>query len=116
MNKIVLLSAAALFLSVSPVSAEEAAAGSGAGHHHGHQMFEKQDINSDGLISKDEFMQMHEKRFHEVDADGDGNISKEEAKTYGEAKRKQMKERHEKMKEHGKDMKDSPDADHSGDE
>ena len=46
------------------------------------------DADGDGNISKEEFMNQHEKKFMEKDAKGDGMITMEEAK---EAKKDKMK-------------------------
>lgn len=77
-----------------------------AGHHgdgHKGKMFEKHDLNGDGVISKSEFLEAHEKRFDEMDADGNGEISKDEAKAGKEKMREKMKERQEKRKERRED-------------
>ena len=42
------------------------------------KMFEATDANSDGVISKAEFLERPEKRFAEIDADGNGEITREE--------------------------------------
>lgn len=60
-------------------------------------MFEKKDINGDGVISKAEFLKHAEEKFAKMDADGDGVLSKEEAKK----KRKEMKD---KLKDKMKDV------------
>lgn len=94
MKKILMLSALALVMAV-PVAQAGKHKG---GKHHGEKMFEKHDTNSDGVISKDEFMASAEERFAKMDADGNGEITKEEA----EAVRKAMKD---KWKEHKKNKK-----------
>ncbi len=77
-----------------------------ADHHKGGdkagKMFEKHDINGDGVISKDEFMKGAEERFAKMDTDGNGEVSKDEAKAHHEA----MKEKWKKMK----DRKDKADS------
>ena len=57
------------------------------------RMFEKKDTNSDGVISKAEFMTATEKKFAKMDADGNGSITKEEVKSYWAAKKEKHKEK-----------------------
>ncbi|MGN7439201.1 MAG: hypothetical protein ACTHOO_11230 [Alcanivorax sp.] len=88
MKKLLMLSALALAVSV-PTAAE-------AGPHggkKGHKMFEKHDLNGDGVVTKSEFLEGAEKMFSKMDLDGNGEITKEEA----EEARAKMKE---KWKEH----------------
>ena len=56
------------------------------------KMFEKKDTNSDGAISKSEFMAHAEKKFAKMDADKSGSLTKEEVKEYWTAKKKKHKE------------------------
>ena len=56
------------------------------------RMFEKKDTNSDGAISKSEFMAHAEKKFAKMDADKSGSLTKEEVKNYWTAKKKKHKE------------------------
>ena len=62
-------------------------------------MFQKNDTDGDGVISKAEFMDEAEERFSKMDADGDGKITQEEAKAFGEAMHKKWKEKREMKKE-----------------
>ena len=55
------------------------------------RMFEKKDANSDGVISKAEFMAAAEKKFAKIDADGNGSLTKEEVKNYWVAKKEKYK-------------------------
>ena len=57
------------------------------------KMFEKKDANSDGVISKAEFMTHVEKKFAKMDADGNGSLTKEEVKNYWAAKKDKHKEK-----------------------
>ncbi len=57
------------------------------------KMFEKKDANSDGVISKAEFMAHVEEKFAKMDADGDGNLTKEEVKNAWAAKKEKHKEK-----------------------
>ncbi len=57
------------------------------------RMFEKKDSNSDGVISKAEFMSHAEKKFAKMDADSNGSITKEEVKNYWVAKKEKYKEK-----------------------
>lgn len=43
------------------------------------------DTDGDGMLSKTEFMAVHEKRFDEMDANKDGKISKDEMKAHRES-------------------------------
>ncbi len=62
------------------------------------KMFEKSDVNGDGVISKAEFLTQAEKRFSELDADGNGEVTKDEAKAHHEKMREKWKEKREKKK------------------
>ena len=55
------------------------------------KMFEKKDTNSDGAISKAEFLVHAEKKFAKMDTDGGGSLTKEEVKSYWAAKKKEYK-------------------------
>lgn len=98
MNKTLMLGIAAISMGVAvPAMAE-------GGKYKGKDMFAYHDTNSDGMISKEEFLSKAEERFAKLDADGNGNISKAEH----DAKKAEWKE---KMKEHReKKMKDAPDV------
>ena len=85
MKKLLMLSALALVIGL-PTAAE-------AGGKKGHKMFEKHDLNGDGVVTKSEFLEGAEKMFSKMDLDGNGEITKEEA----EEARAKMKE---KWKEH----------------
>jgi Ca2+-binding EF-hand superfamily protein len=56
-------------------------------------MFEQSDTNSDGAISKEEFLANAEKRFSKIDANNDGKLTKEEFKAHREARKGKMKEK-----------------------
>jgi len=56
-------------------------------------MFEKNDTNGDGAISKAEFLSHAEEKFADMDADGNGEISKDEAKAKREAMKDKWKEK-----------------------
>ena len=60
------------------------------------KMFEKKDTNSDGIISKAEFVAHAEKKFAKMDADGNGSLTKEEVKNYWAAKKAKYKEKYKK--------------------
>lgn len=90
MKKILLLGAAVLTLNAIPALAEE-----GGKKHQGgmkmEKMFADQDTNSDGKVSKDEFVAHATKRFEEMDANKDGGVTKEEIKAHFDAKRAEWK-------------------------
>ncbi len=69
------------------------------GKKRGAEMFEKNDANSDGVISQGEFLTKAKEKFSEKDINGDGNISQDEAKAAHEAKRAKMKEKHKARKD-----------------
>lgn len=52
-----------------------------------HRMFEKHDVNNDGVVTKDEFVKGCEQRFEKLDADKDGKITKEEMEKHRETMR-----------------------------
>ena len=55
------------------------------------KMFDKKDANSDGVISKAEFVAHAEKKFAKMDSDGNGKITKDEVKSYWNAKKEKRK-------------------------
>lgn len=55
------------------------------------KMFDKKDANSDGVISKAEFVAYSEGKFAKIDADGNGSLTKEEVKNYRAAKKEKHK-------------------------
>jgi Ca2+-binding EF-hand superfamily protein len=94
MKKILMFTTAALVLSAPAVMAKD-----GGGSHHKGRMFEKLDLNGDGVVTREEFNKAHEERFNKMDADSDGKVTKEEAQ-------KAAEEWHAKMKEHRKERMD----------
>lgn len=76
------------------------------------KMFKDTDTNGDGLMSKEEFMTFHEKRFTEMDKDGNGQIDADEARAKAKEWREKMKERRQEMIEKRGEMKggDAPAA------
>ena len=62
-------------------------------------MFNKADLNKDGVISKEEAMKVAEEHFDKIDTNHDGKITREEQAAYY----KKMQEKHHKMRaEHHK--------------
>ena len=55
------------------------------------KMFDKKDTNSDGFISKAEFVAHAEKKFAKMDSDGNGSLTKKEVKNYWAAKKEKYK-------------------------
>ncbi len=100
MKKILVLTA--LVFGVASVSSYALAEGErGHGKHKGAKlakMFEKSDLNGDGVISKEEFMKKAEERFAKMDLDGNGEITKEEAQQAREKMKEKWKEHKEKRK------------------
>lgn len=88
MKKLLLLGAAVLTMQAVPAFAE---------HHEGkkgmkmEKMFDEQDTNKDGSISKDEFTAHALKRFEAMDGDKNGSVTKEEIKAHYEAKKAEWK-------------------------
>jgi hypothetical protein len=113
MKKILTLAALAMIAVPAASYAEDAAAPADApkleGEHKGEpkdgpgKMFKETDTNGDGMMSKEEFMAFHEKRFGDMDTSGDGQISADEAKA-------KAKEWREKMKEKRKEWQEKKDA------
>ncbi|MEZ5814187.1 MAG: hypothetical protein R3E13_05610 [Alphaproteobacteria bacterium] len=97
MKKLLAFTAVALVISMSPALADHHG---GAGHHKG-KMFEKHDLNGDGVISKEEFLSHAEDKFGKMDADGNGEISKDEAEAAHAKMKEKWKERREKDTEDG---------------
>lgn len=95
MKKLIAFTALALAVTTAPALADN----HGEGGKHKGGMFEKHDTNSDGVISKSEFLSHAEERFEKMDADGNGEVSKEEGKAAHEAMREKMKDRREKRQE-----------------
>lgn len=81
-------------VSAQPPKGEE---GMHSGKHKG-GMLAQMDGNSDGVISKEEFIAHATKRFMEADANNDGNVTEEEMKSHHEAE-KAKREQHKKEME-----------------
>ena len=60
-------------------------------------MFMKMDVNNDGVVSREEFVNHAGMRFDKMDADNNGDISMEEAEAAKKDMRKRMKDMKEKM-------------------
>jgi Ca2+-binding EF-hand superfamily protein len=90
MKKVLLLGAAVLTLNAIPAFAEE-----GAKKHNGgmkmEKMFAEQDTDSNGTVSKDEFVAHATKRFESMDANKDGGVTQAEIKAHFDAKRAEWK-------------------------
>ena len=90
----------ALALSASGAFAAETAPTQGKGvvPHEG-KMFQENDTNNDGAISKDEWRVRGDKMFSETDANSDGKLTQEEMKAHREKNRAAWKEKREERKE-----------------
>ncbi len=96
MKKILMLGVAVLALNVAPSFAEDKAAAPADGpKHHKGDMLKEIDADSDGAVSKAEFLAFHEKRFGEMDTNKDDKISKEEHEAMRAEWKAKMKERRE---------------------
>ena len=63
------------------------------------KIFEATDANSDGAISKAEFLEQSEKRFAKMDADGNEEITREEIKSRQDGVREKLERFREKRKQ-----------------
>jgi hypothetical protein len=75
----------ASFVTAANAAAPAAAAGDADKKHA--EYFSRGDVNSDGVISKDEFLAKTLKRFGEIDSNRDGKINPAEMKAYREVKK-----------------------------
>ena len=57
------------------------------------ERFKKQDVNGDGILSKDEFLSRSEKRFNEMDTDHDGKLTPKELNAARAAKKAAFEKR-----------------------
>lgn len=101
-----ILAGAGLFLAAVPFAVQ---ADDGMMHRGGWaaQAFEMMDANHDGVVTRKEFDEFHDKRFKEMDANHDGKITREEM----EAMHKKMGEQ---AGEHFKKRFEEADANHDG--
>lgn len=87
------MAAVALLISIAaPAMAERD--GKGFPPHRG-KLFERMDTDSDGTVTKEEFLKNAEKHFSELDTDNNGKITREEIEHHHEM----MKEKFKKHKE-----------------
>ncbi len=96
MKKILLLTAAVLAIQALPALAEDGGQQKGG---KGMRIFEMQDTDKDGSVSKEEFMKFNEGRFAETDANSDGKVSKEEVKAHHDAMRAKWEAKKKEMKD-----------------
>lgn len=78
-------------------------------------IFAKQDVDGNGIVTRDEFMKMHEERanamFSKIDEDGNGEISKAEsdsAKARWKEKRQQRSDEYKQPKQEAAPESASP--------
>jgi Ca2+-binding EF-hand superfamily protein len=107
------LSIVALLASTAAFAADAPTTPPKGPEHHGAKMFEENDSNKDGAISKDEWQAKGDKMFGEIDANKDGKISQDEMKAHHDLKRAEWQKRKveagEKLGDH-KDVKATPAA------
>ena len=53
-------------------------------------MLQRMDKNSDGVLSKEEYLGSYEERFAQMDENKDGKVTKEESEAYGKRLREQF--------------------------
>ncbi len=123
MKKYLVLSALGLAFAASPVLAGDHGDDGGHKHkkggHHGKmmdKMFEKDDLDGDGAISKEEFDKAGAARFDAMDGDKDGKVTKDEAKAHMEAKKAEWKKKKEEKAKAGSDDDKGSDDDGPGDD
>ncbi|MFP4097620.1 MAG: hypothetical protein ACLFP8_05905 [Alphaproteobacteria bacterium] len=99
MKKMLMLSALAMVASV-PVAMAEDEGSYGRkgprgerGQYMGSLIFKHHDLNEDGVVTKDEFLESAEERFDKMDVDGDGEVTKDEAKEHRAGIKEKMQER-----------------------
>lgn len=95
MKKILMLTAAVMALQALP-----ALAGEDGGHKGGKRgmgIFEVQDADKDGFVTKEEFLKFSTDRFTESDANGDGKVSKDEVKAHHETMKKKWEAKKKEM-------------------
>ena len=68
------------------------------------QIFKTMDTNSDGMVTRDEFLSFGKKKFQEIDVNGDGQITGEEIKA-AQRKMEGSGSRRNKMEDSGRDLK-----------
>jgi len=73
----------------------------------GGKMFEENDTNKDGAISKDEWRARGDKMFSQTDGNSDGKLTQEETKAHYDKKRAEWKERRAERKEKMGEMKEN---------
>lgn len=95
MKKMIALGLAALVLNVTPAMAETAPAPDKKPDEKPYKsrMFEENDTDKDGKVSKQEFLIGSEKRFAEIDTNKDGFLTMDEMKARRDEMRAKMRER-----------------------
>lgn len=89
MKKLLILSAAVLALSAGPALAAQ------KDRPQRSRMFQKLDSNTDGVITKEEFLSAHEAVFEKMDVNDDGEVTQKEVTAKKKEWREKMKERQE---------------------
>ncbi len=74
--------------------------------HKGGKMFEENDSNKDGFISKEEWHTRGDKMFSETDSNNDGKLTQDEIKAHMDKKRAEWKERRAERKEKMGEMRE----------
>ncbi len=66
----------------------------GGDRPHREGMFERADLNHDGIVTKDEFLKESAQFFDKVDTNHDGKLTQDEIKAFKEQKREEWKANH----------------------
>ncbi len=97
MKKIFLMAASLAFITGSIVSANAQNSEENKNNRPKGGMLGEMDSNSDGFVTKDEFMDSSAKRFIAMDANKDGKVTEEEMKNHQETQKAEHEKRKKEM-------------------